>query len=209
MSHQAWANKADVDVSVQDDVTVDADDSDEPPVKKKAVKPAPKKVEKKTEKAEPKKSDKKPDDKASKKDDKKPDAKPDAKIEGKPANAAPDVLACPESIKVDAQKLDKKNTPTGFSSYNEDVTYWLDAVNVYVGEKTPEKMEPYKSTEVSSEWKLEENGKQHYSLVCGYRETSVVLRKAISEKMKACHLSPKNNPQNPHGPQVLQQFDCE
>ena len=119
----------------------------------------------------------------------------------------PTIFACPDSITVQEQKIAGKNIPEGFSAFTENVTYWLETVSVYSGEK-PERVEPVKSTENSSLWVLEDKG-DDYFLGCSYYHTSVMLRKKIPDNFKTCHVLPKFNPSNPHGPQVLQLFTCE
>ncbi len=179
-----------------------ADSDDEPVQEEAAPAKAPVKAPKKTEKKTDKKAEKKTE---GKKADEKKDTKPD---EAKDAKAEPLNLTCPESIKVEAQKADKKSVPAGFSTFDENVTYWLDTVSVYSGDK-PTMMETYKSTANSSTWMLIGNGKTHYYLGCGYRDTSVMLKMPLPANLTTCHVLPEENPQNPHGPQVLQQFGCE
>lgn len=185
LSHTAMAAGKD-DVSAKEAVEDSEEDAEEAPAKpvKAAKKPAAK-VEKKEEKV----------------------AKPDAKKEAKPE--AKEALACPESITVEEQKLDKKHTPAGFGYFAADVKYWLETVSVYAGDKKITVVEPAKSTESLSFWPLTDNGKTHYWLGCAYKHTSVVLKKPLDEKLRSCHVGPKANPMNPHGPLVLHAFGCE
>ncbi|MBY0406659.1 MAG: hypothetical protein K2Q01_03125, partial [Rickettsiales bacterium] len=95
-----------------------------------------------------------------------------------------------------------------FTSYTEEETYWLERVGLAKGDKKVEIVEPFKATESSEEWRLVDNGKVSYFQVCHYRNTSVALKKPLDKELKACRVLPKANPANPHGPQVLHQFEC-
>lgn len=132
-------------------------------------------------------------------------AEPAVKTEETPAGSASP--ACPESIRVEAQKL--KGAMRGFEPFNEDAPFWLETVHVYTGNKKIERLEPYKNTESSSQWRLSENGRQHYYLVCHYRDTSVALKKKLPTHLSECRVTPAPNPQNPGGPQVLHHFGCQ
>ena len=191
MSHGAMAaGKDEVTKDVVEEAAVEeADEAPAKPVKKKAVV---KKTEKKDVKTEEKKLEKKADAKDVKK-----------------GAVAKEVLACPDNIKVEAQKLDKKNAPKGFGSFNAEVVHWLETVSVYSGDKVITKTEPTKGTEITSIWPLKDNGKLHYYLGCSYHDTSVIVTKALSELFKNCHVSPKADPRNPHGQQVLHAFACD
>jgi len=129
-----------------------------------------------------------------------------AKVGTERVNSA---LPCPDRIRVAAQRMEKKDIPAGFVPFNKDVTYWLESVGVTSGVKSPVPMEPYKGTESTSLWRLENNGNVHYSLACNYRNTSVTLSKPLDKFFKSCRVTPATNPQNPHGPQSLLQFSCE
>lgn len=203
-SHAAWAASSDDEELKQE---IQEETQDEAPAKpaKKVVKKTEKKAEKedsKTAKKAEGKDEKKADGKDEKKADKKADKKP-----GKKSAASP--LICPESITVETQKLDKKNAPAEFTAFNTETTYWLEWVGVFSGEKKLERVEPAKSTESTSVWMLANNGKTQYYLGCNYKHTSVSLKKPLDESFKTCRVTPKSNPENPHGPMVLQQFACE
>jgi hypothetical protein len=117
-------------------------------------------------------------------------------------------LACPPRIEVAAQKLEKK-APAGFTSMNETKpAYTLRWVGVYSG-KEPVAVEPFRSSESSSEWMLVDNGKQPYFLMCGYNHSSVLLKKPLPATLKTCRVSPQPDPALPKGPQLLHKFDCE
>lgn len=135
------------------------------------------------------------------------DSKADASAK-KDNKESGDTLACPPSIKVSAQKLEKKLKGWDVLPQKEP-KYWLKTVSVYEGKDKPVRLEPFRNTERSSEWMLRDHGKQTYYLVCDYHETSLQLKRALPKEFSGCRVTPQPDPSNPGGVELLHKFECE
>jgi hypothetical protein len=177
--------------------------STKPDVKKSAARES-KAKEKKPGKIEKAQTDKAQTEKVQDKEkvEKAKEPEPAAKTEDAPA------LACPPSIDVASQKLEKKLK--GWESDTDKTTHWLKTVSIYAGREKPSLYEPYRNTERSSEWALRDNGKgEVYYLVCSYHQTSVQLKRELPKHFTRCRVTPQPDPANPHGMEMLHKFECE
>lgn len=144
---------------------------------------------------------------------KKPAPKPEKKeAEKKEAEKASSGEAtaydCPTRLELSEQKVLKK-TPTGFSSMiDAKNSYWLTGVAIYRGKKDPMVLEPARSTEVSSDWVLQDNGKESYAMVCRYGDTTLRLAKTLDKAFKQCSLTPGENPAEPKGTPIMIKLSC-
>ncbi len=129
------------------------------------------------------------------------------KVAAKPAEKQT-VLSCPQSVDVGLQEL-KKKVPDWRYFNDGDVAYALETVSIYHQNKTLEKLSPSKGTESFTEWKLNNNGKEKYFVVCAYSHTSVLLKQQIDAGLARCRLNFEPDPATPQGPPVLHKMTCE
>jgi len=124
------------------------------------------------------------------------------------AHAEAVAINCPDSIDVASQNLDKKIEGWRYFS-DPDAQHTLENVNIFKGRKVVTRHAPAKGTESYEQWRLEDNGKEQYFLICGYNRTAIFLKKLLDPKFTSCKASFGQDQKRPEGSPPLYKITCE
>jgi hypothetical protein len=139
---------------------------------------------------------------------------PLAAAESPPAKAAPreqakaPSLVCPPAIKVEPQALSGKVEGWRYFA-DEQAQHTLDTVSFYIQKKSLTKLDPHRGTEVFTEWKFPDNGKEKYFVACSYTRTGVLLKRQLEPGVKFCRVLFESDPARPGLPPSQHKIVCE